>query len=50
MAQNQRLSEIIMHSLQDMFLQHHQYAPAFKHAHEILCEYEGPIEDAEVCL
>ena len=39
-----------MHGLQDMLLQHHQYAPVFKHAHEILREYNGPIEDAEVCL
>ena len=44
MAQNQSLSEIIMHGLQDMLLQHHQYAPVFKHAHEILCEYDGSIE------
>ena len=50
MAQNQSLSEIIMHGLQDMLLQHHQYAPVFKHAHEILCEYDGLIEDAEVHL
>jgi hypothetical protein len=50
MAQNETLSQNIMHGLQNMLLQHHQYAPVFKHAHEILCEYNGPIEDAEVRL
>ena len=50
MAQNQSLSQNVMHGLQDMLLQHYQYAPVFKHAHEILCEYDGLIEDAEVCL
>jgi hypothetical protein len=50
MAQNQSLSRNIMQGLQDMLLQHHQYAPIFKHAHEILRDYDGPVEDAEVRL
>jgi hypothetical protein len=50
MAQNQSLSRNVMQGLQDMLLQHHQYAPIFKHAHEILHDYNGPIEDAEVRL
>ena len=50
MAQNQSLSQNVMRGLQDMLLQHHQYAPVFKHAHEILHKYNGPIEDAEVRL
>ena len=41
MAQNQSLSEIIMHGLQDMLLQHHQYVPVLKYAHEILHEYDA---------
>jgi hypothetical protein len=39
-----------MQGLQDMLLQHHQYTPIFKHAHEILCDYNGPADDAEVRL
>ena len=39
-----------MQGLQDILLQHHQYAPIFKHAHEILRDYNGPVEDAEVHL
>lgn len=50
MAQNQSLSRNIMQGLQDMLLQHHQYTPIFKHAHEILRDYDGPADDAEVCL
>ena len=39
-----------MEGLQHMLLQHHQYTPVFKHAYEILCDYDGPVEDAEVHL
>ena len=50
MAQNQSLSQNVMQGLQNMLLHHHQYAPVFKHAHEILRDYNGPVEDAEVRL
>ena len=50
MVQNQSLSQNVMQGLQDMLSQHHQYAPIFKHAYEILREFNGPIEDAEVHL
>lgn len=50
MAQNQSLSRNVMQGLQDMLSQHRQYAPVFKHAHEILREFNGPIEDAEARL
>ena len=50
MAQNQTLSRNTMEGLQDMLLQHHQYTPVFKHAYEILLDYDGPVEDAEVRL
>ena len=50
MAQNQSLSHNIMQGLQNMLLQNHQYAPIFKHVHEILRDYNGPVEDAEVRL
>ena len=50
MAQNQSLSQNVMQGLQNMLLHHHQYAPVFKHAHEILHDYNGPVEDAEVRL
>ena len=39
-----------MQGLQDMLLQHHQYTPIFKHAHEVLRDYDGPANDAEVHL
>ena len=50
MAQNQALSQNTMEGLQDMLLQHHQYTPVFKNAYKIHCDYDGPVEDAEVHL
>ena len=50
MAQNQTLSRNTMEGLQDMLLQHHQYTPVFKHAYEVLRDYDRPVEDAEICL
>ncbi|KAF9538616.1 hypothetical protein CPC08DRAFT_738836 [Agrocybe pediades] len=50
MQQNPSLSRTTMQGLQDMLLEHHQYAPVYKHAHQILHDYEGRVEDAEIRL
>lgn len=39
---NTNLRPETMASLQDMLLHHHQYAPIFRHAHEILAECDNP--------
>lgn len=49
MHRNSTLDNDTMSALQSMLIQHHQYAPIFKHAWEIL-EEMGEVTDAEIRL
>lgn len=49
MANNADLNRIIMEGLQSMLTMHHQYVPIYRHAHEILQQYD-PGDNAEIQL
>ncbi|GJE95688.1 ATP-dependent DNA helicase [Phanerochaete sordida] len=43
-SRNSDLSNDTMAALQQMLLEHHRYAPIFRHAHEILQEHDGGVD------
>ena len=47
--QNSGLNPDTLRMLQDMLLNHHQYAPIYQHAYEILERYD-PDDDVSICL
>ena len=47
--QNSGLNPDTLHILQDMLLNHHQYAPIYRHAYEILEHYD-PDDDVSIRL
>jgi hypothetical protein len=49
MANNANLNRTTMEGLQTMLTTHHQYVPIYRHAHEILQQYD-PADDAQIRL
>ena len=51
MQQNQGLDRQVMRSLQDMLMAHHQYVPIYRHAYQILQNYDTDNDvDVQLCL